>query len=158
MESSHARRIRLSYRQWHLGLSSSSSWVVSTLLQPNGFIKLNLKCLLTGSGWRLGWWLGGFEQQFSIDFNATFATVLKWSTLRTIIAMAVALGWSIEHMDIVTAPRPASTLGLRGAWIPSAAGARFQWAPGQTSYDILDSLPVLSLCAKNIRASPKAPQ
>lgn len=57
----------------------------------------------------------GFEQQFSIDFNATFATVLKWSTLRTIIAMAVALGWSIEHMDIVTAPRPASTLGLRGA-------------------------------------------
>lgn len=29
--------------------------------------------------------------------------MVRWSTLRAILALAVSLGWSIEHMDVVTA-------------------------------------------------------
>lgn len=45
----------------------------------------------------------GFEQQFGIDFDETFAPVVKWSTLRSVIALSVTLGWDVQHMDIVTA-------------------------------------------------------
>lgn len=45
----------------------------------------------------------GFEQQSGVDYDETFAPVVKWSTLRSIIALSVALGWDLQHMDIVTA-------------------------------------------------------
>lgn len=45
----------------------------------------------------------GFEQKAGIDFHETFAPVVKWSTLRSVIALSVALGWELHHMDIVTA-------------------------------------------------------
>lgn len=45
----------------------------------------------------------GFEQRSGIDFDETFAPVVKWSTLRSVIALSVALGWELHHMDIVTA-------------------------------------------------------
>lgn len=45
----------------------------------------------------------GLEQKYGIDFNETFAPVVHWSILRAILALAVSLGWSIEHMDVVTA-------------------------------------------------------
>lgn len=45
----------------------------------------------------------GFEQKHGIDFDDTFAPVVKWSTLRLIIALAAALGWKLHHMDVVTA-------------------------------------------------------
>lgn len=45
----------------------------------------------------------GYEQQAGLDYNETFAPVVKWSTLRTVIALAAALGWPIFHLDVVTA-------------------------------------------------------
>lgn len=45
----------------------------------------------------------GFEQKYDIDYNETFAPVVKWSTLRAIIALAVANGLELHHMDVVTA-------------------------------------------------------
>lgn len=45
----------------------------------------------------------GFEQKSGIDFDETFAPVVKWSTLRSVIALSVALGRDLQHMDIVTA-------------------------------------------------------
>lgn len=45
----------------------------------------------------------GFEQKLGINFDETFTPVVKWSTLRLVIALSVALGWDLHHMDIVTA-------------------------------------------------------
>lgn len=45
----------------------------------------------------------GIEQRSGIDFNDTFAPVVKWSTIRLIIALAAAHGWPITQMDVVTA-------------------------------------------------------
>lgn len=38
----------------------------------------------------------GFEH--GIDYNDTFAPVVRWSTLRTIIAIAIAVQWEIDHI------------------------------------------------------------
>jgi hypothetical protein len=45
----------------------------------------------------------GYEQTFGIDYTKTFAPVIKWSTLRLVIALAAALGSIVTHMDVVTA-------------------------------------------------------
>lgn len=45
----------------------------------------------------------GLEQRHDIDYNDTFAPVVRWSILRTIIALAIALDWPIKHLDVVTA-------------------------------------------------------
>lgn len=45
----------------------------------------------------------GYEQRAGIDYDETFAPVVKWSTIRAMIALAASLGWNITHMDVVTA-------------------------------------------------------
>lgn len=45
----------------------------------------------------------GIEKRFGVDFEDTFAPVVKWSTIRLVIALAAALGWPINQMDVVTA-------------------------------------------------------
>lgn len=44
----------------------------------------------------------GFEQRSGIDYNKTFAPIMQWSTLRTIIALAATFGWKISYLDLVT--------------------------------------------------------
>jgi hypothetical protein len=45
----------------------------------------------------------GYKQQYGINYTETYAPVVHWSTLRLIIAIAADLGWSISHMDVITA-------------------------------------------------------
>ena len=45
----------------------------------------------------------GFEQGHGIDFEETFAPIIKWATIRTTIALVVAKRWDIHHMDVRTA-------------------------------------------------------
>jgi hypothetical protein len=44
----------------------------------------------------------GFEQRHGIDFDEVFAPVVKWSTIRTLVARAVQLKHEIHHMDVKT--------------------------------------------------------
>lgn len=74
----------------------SSKWVfkVKPICDPDQPTRTRLKARLVARG---------LEQQHGIDYNDTFAPVVRWSTLRTIIAIAAAAGWFISHMDVVTA-------------------------------------------------------
>lgn len=45
----------------------------------------------------------GLEQRFGIDFVDTFAPVVRWSTLRTVLVVATTLNWNVEHLDMFTA-------------------------------------------------------
>ena len=45
----------------------------------------------------------GFQQKEGEDFEETFAPVVKWNTLRTLVALAAHRGWKIFHLDAVTA-------------------------------------------------------
>jgi hypothetical protein len=45
----------------------------------------------------------GFQQREGIDYNLTFAPVLKYKSLRIILALTVQLDLELVQMDVVTA-------------------------------------------------------
>ena len=45
----------------------------------------------------------GFSQVESIDYDETFAPVARYTSIRTIMAIATEMGWSIHQMDVKTA-------------------------------------------------------
>ena len=44
----------------------------------------------------------GFEQREGIDYEETFAPVVKWVTIRNMVSIAKQ-GWKLHHMDVKTA-------------------------------------------------------
>ena len=45
----------------------------------------------------------GFEQRDGVDYLETFAPVVRWETIRILVAIAVHLGWPIHQLDVLTA-------------------------------------------------------
>ena len=45
----------------------------------------------------------GFTQKECIDYDETFASVAKYTTIRTIISLAAVFGWKLHQMDVKTA-------------------------------------------------------
>lgn len=44
-----------------------------------------------------------FQQREGMDYKETFAPVVKWNTLRTVIALAGHHSWDVYHLDVKTA-------------------------------------------------------
>jgi hypothetical protein len=44
----------------------------------------------------------GCEQRKWIDFEETFAPIVKWVTIRAIVALATQRRWIIHHLDVKT--------------------------------------------------------
>ena len=49
------------------------------------------------------WVIRGFEQCYRLNYNQTFAFVVKPMSYKTIFLLAAIHNWEIEHMDIKTA-------------------------------------------------------
>ena len=45
----------------------------------------------------------GFRQKYGIDYTETFSPVVKYVTLRTVIAIAKYFDWPLDQLDVVTA-------------------------------------------------------
>ena len=45
----------------------------------------------------------GFKQQYGVDYTETFSFVVKYVTLRMVIAVAKYFVWTIDQLDVVTA-------------------------------------------------------
>ena len=45
----------------------------------------------------------GFEQKDDVDFFDIFAPVVRWETIRILIALATHLNWPIHQLDVLTA-------------------------------------------------------
>lgn len=45
----------------------------------------------------------GFQQRHGIDFEETFSIVVRWATVRIVIAIAIHNNWKIHQMDVQTA-------------------------------------------------------
>ena len=44
----------------------------------------------------------GFSQKEGIDYDETFASVARYISIKTIIAIASAMGWKLHQMDVKT--------------------------------------------------------
>jgi hypothetical protein len=45
----------------------------------------------------------GNEQAHGIDYLETFALVVRWTTIRSVIALAARNSWQLQHLDVITA-------------------------------------------------------
>jgi hypothetical protein len=45
----------------------------------------------------------GFKQCYDIDYDDTFSPVVKLSTIRLVISIAVSQGWSLHQLDVQNA-------------------------------------------------------
>ena len=45
----------------------------------------------------------GFRQKYGIDYTETFSPVVKYATLRMVIAISKYFGWHLDQLDVVTA-------------------------------------------------------
>lgn len=45
----------------------------------------------------------GYTQEYGIDYNETYSPVVRYSTIRTLLALAVHLDMCVDHMDVKTA-------------------------------------------------------
>jgi len=45
----------------------------------------------------------GFEQEHGINYTETFASVVRYTTLRALLSLAPTMGWDIQQLDVNTA-------------------------------------------------------
>ena len=45
----------------------------------------------------------GYLQQYGLDYEETFSPVLKSTTVKIILALAVQFGWSLRQLDVSNA-------------------------------------------------------
>src|SRR5438105_1404964 len=78
-------------------------FLVFMLLIPNGCSKLN--ATLTGllSATKPDWLPKGFKQRYGLDYEDTFSSVVKPTTIRLLLSLAVTQGWTIHHLDVQNA-------------------------------------------------------
>lgn len=72
--------------------SLSARWVLREKIDDTGTITHKARLVARGN-----------EQREGLDYAETFAPVVKWSTIRLIVALAAVNNWPITHMDVVTA-------------------------------------------------------
>jgi hypothetical protein len=68
----------------------SSKWIFRHKLNPDGSL----------ARYKARWVLRGFTQRPGIDFDETFSPVVKHTTIRTVLTLALARDWPIHQLDV----------------------------------------------------------
>ena len=98
MESSYDRRILSPYKKQNMVLSVSTRWEKSNWMQVDFKVKEN--SIGTIKKYKARLIAKGFHQVASFDFNETFGLVVKLTTIRVVLTIALASNWVVKHLDI----------------------------------------------------------
>ena len=44
----------------------------------------------------------GFRQKEGVDYDETFASIVRFESVRALVALAASMGWEFDHMDVAT--------------------------------------------------------
>lgn len=104
------------FAQWKLGcddefdfLDENNTWKLvprpRTQAVLGGKWAFNTKKNVSGQivKYKTRWVVQGFRQVHGIDFDQTYASVVKSNSYKVLLALATQLGWSVNHIDFVTA-------------------------------------------------------
>ena len=69
----------------------------------NGFFRQKFHSDGTLSRYKARWVCRGYSQQHGIDYDETFSPVVKPSTIRIVLSIAVSSTWSIHQLDVKNA-------------------------------------------------------
>ena len=69
-----------------------SRWIYKVKQESNGSIKK----------YKARFFARGFSQIEGIDYEETFAPVARYSSIQSILALSVQMGWHIHQMDVKT--------------------------------------------------------
>lgn len=89
-----------------IALLKNKTWILTTLPPGKNLIgctwifklKLHFSGAIARHKGRLV--AQGFSQQPGFDFNETFSPVVKPTTIRLILSLAVSMGWTVTHLDV----------------------------------------------------------
>ena len=68
----------------------TSKWIYRHKMKSDGSLKRN----------KARWVLRGFSQREGIDFDETFSHVVKPTTIRTVLSLALSSDWPIHQLDV----------------------------------------------------------
>lgn len=90
-------------------LTLNKTWVLVPL--PSGANIVSGKCIFRHkynadgslSHHKARWVVRGFSQQPGVDFNETFSPVVKPTTIRIVLSLAISQSWPIHQLDVKNA-------------------------------------------------------
>jgi hypothetical protein len=71
----------------------TSRWLYKTKIVADDNIEKHKACFVAR----------GFSQIEGVDYDETFTPFARYTSIKTIIAIAIEMGWSIHQMDVKTA-------------------------------------------------------
>ena len=89
----------------------------------------------------------GFKQKHGVDYTDTFAPVAKFTTLRTILALAAQNGWELRQFDVATA----------FLYADLEEEIYMTFPPGEEEYTA-DGEPMVALLLKSLYGLKQAPR
>jgi hypothetical protein len=68
----------------------TNKWIFKHKLKANDSLDQYKAC----------WVLRGFTQRPGVDYDETFSPVIKASTIRTVLTLAISRGWPMHKLDV----------------------------------------------------------
>lgn len=108
-DSYHKMDWELAMKEEYKSLVTNQTWSLTTpppgrkILRGKWVYKLKRGPTGKVMRYKARWVVRGFEQREGIDYNETFASVVKPMSYKALFALAAALDWEIEQMDVKTA-------------------------------------------------------
>ena len=101
LDGSYENRIWGTYEKWNLGFSSLSN--EKNVIGNKWIYKVKFNSVEDIEKYKARLVAKGFAQKYGVDYEETFALMVKMPTIRVILALQATQGWKVFQLDIKSA-------------------------------------------------------